>query len=300
MIADAVARRPGRCDAGAAAARPAGAAVAGGGAALLLIAFLFDAAPLFVPAIALILIGLAAPAWVWLTARGRRGHPPPARRAGGGGGAPGGHDRGPAGPLGLPGAEVVDPFTGSRLERRGPVVAVPGGACGQGAGGDAFSPARTAHLAPPAGGQRSARAGAGGATSAAPPQQLLVLPAHRAGALARARAAPGGWRPPTAGRRRRGDGRRRPRRSAALPARHAGQPNPLAGPGPRGRADRAPPAGRRRHAAPWSCSTPAARGAGRAARRRGARGRLADAGAARAPAAAGCCCPASSAPPDRP
>ncbi|HEY5187413.1 MAG TPA: DUF58 domain-containing protein [Solirubrobacteraceae bacterium] len=96
-------------------------AVAGAGAAMLLIAFLFDAAPLFVPAVALMLVGLAMPAWVWISARGalaRRdlradrvieGDPLAAtivvRR----------------GPLGLPGAEVVDPFTSSRLELSGPL-----------------------------------------------------------------------------------------------------------------------------------------------------------------------------------
>jgi uncharacterized protein (DUF58 family) len=45
-------------------------AVAVAGLALILIALTFEAAPLFVPGIALIVLGLAAPAWVHLAARG--------------------------------------------------------------------------------------------------------------------------------------------------------------------------------------------------------------------------------------
>jgi hypothetical protein len=102
--------------------------VTGAGAALILIGLLFDAAPLFVPAVALTLIGLTAPAWVWLSVTGARvsrrlptervveGEPLAAtieiRR----------------GLLGLPGAEVVDPFTGSRLEvGGGPLSVLTGG-----------------------------------------------------------------------------------------------------------------------------------------------------------------------------
>ncbi len=43
-------------------------AVVAAGLVLLAVSFLFDAAPLFVPAVALTLIGLAAPAWVWASA----------------------------------------------------------------------------------------------------------------------------------------------------------------------------------------------------------------------------------------
>ncbi|MEO8969487.1 MAG: DUF58 domain-containing protein [Solirubrobacteraceae bacterium] len=91
------------------------------GAAMLLIAFVFDAGPLFVPALALLIIGGITPAWVWASARGAaaqrqlradrvvEGEPLTAtivvRR----------------GRLGLPGAEVVDPFTGARLELSGPL-----------------------------------------------------------------------------------------------------------------------------------------------------------------------------------
>jgi uncharacterized protein (DUF58 family) len=97
-------------------------AVALSGCVLVLLAFVFDAAPLFVPGVALALIGLLAPAWVWTCALGsdaqrrlsaqrvveeqpleasidvRRG------RLGGWGRF-----------------EVIDPFTGSRLDLAGPL-----------------------------------------------------------------------------------------------------------------------------------------------------------------------------------
>ena len=101
-------------------ARRAGSVVAAG-AAMLLIAFVFDASPLFVPAVALVIVGAITPAWVWASARGAAAQ----RRLGG--------DRVIEGEplvativvrrgrLGLPGAEVVDPFTGARLELSGPL-----------------------------------------------------------------------------------------------------------------------------------------------------------------------------------
>jgi len=107
-------------------AKPA-ATVGGAGLSLLLIALAFDAAPLFVLAIALVLMGIAAPAWVWCSASGARAQRHLAaervveeqplsatievRRS----------------PLGLPGAEVIDPFTGSRLELSGPLSPFRGG-----------------------------------------------------------------------------------------------------------------------------------------------------------------------------
>lgn len=107
-------------------ARRAGSVLAAA-AAMLLIAFVFDARPLFVPALALALIGLITPAWVWASARGAsaqrqlradrviEGEPLTAtivvRR----------------GRLGLPGAEVVDPFTGAHLELSGPLSPFTGG-----------------------------------------------------------------------------------------------------------------------------------------------------------------------------
>jgi uncharacterized protein (DUF58 family) len=94
-------------------------AVVAAGLGLLLISLLFDAAPLFVPAVALTLIGLIAPTWVWFSARGAQAlrhlqaervveeqllaTTIEIRRS----------------PLGLPGAEVIDPFTGSRLRLGG-------------------------------------------------------------------------------------------------------------------------------------------------------------------------------------
>lgn len=103
------------------------AAVGVGGMALLLIALLFDAAPLFVPAVALALIGLAAPTWVWFSAVGSRAQrhleaervveqEPLAATI-----------RVRRSPLGLPGAEVLDSFTGSRLELSGPLSPFRGG-----------------------------------------------------------------------------------------------------------------------------------------------------------------------------
>jgi uncharacterized protein (DUF58 family) len=101
--------------------------VTGAGAALILIALLFDAAPLFVPALALTLIGLAAPAWVWLSITGARvSRRLPTERV---------VEDEPLlaiidvrrGLLGLPGAEVVDPVTGSRLAVGGPLSVLTGG-----------------------------------------------------------------------------------------------------------------------------------------------------------------------------
>jgi uncharacterized protein (DUF58 family) len=95
--------------------------VAIGGVVLILVSFVFDAAPLFVPAVAFTALGALAPLWVWISARGaqaeRRLH---AERVV--------EDEQLAatievrrGPLGLPGAEIYDPFTGSRLEVAGPL-----------------------------------------------------------------------------------------------------------------------------------------------------------------------------------
>jgi uncharacterized protein (DUF58 family) len=153
------------------------AAVALAGFGLILIALLFDASPLFVPAIALILMGLAAPAWVWASASGARAErhlqaervveeqPLEAtievRRS---------H-------LGLPGAEVVDPFTGSRLELAGPLSPFTGGLVANVRVVTRFPRRGLQRLAPPSLVVRDpldlARVER---TSAAAPQQLLVLP----------------------------------------------------------------------------------------------------------------------------
>ncbi len=103
------------------------AGVASAGAVLVLVSFVFDAAPLFVPAVAFIVLGALAPAWVWISARGARVkrvlH---AERVI--------EDQPLAatieihrGALGVPGAEVYDPFTASRLEVGGPLSPLQGG-----------------------------------------------------------------------------------------------------------------------------------------------------------------------------
>ncbi len=105
--------------------RAAAAVVAG--LALILVALLFDASPLFVPGIAITLLGVVAPVWVSLAARGAtierkfdservieeepieatievtRGH------------------------WGLPGAAVVDPLAGEPVSIRGPMSLLSGG-----------------------------------------------------------------------------------------------------------------------------------------------------------------------------
>jgi uncharacterized protein (DUF58 family) len=95
------------------------AVVAACGVVLCLVSFIFDAAPLFVPAVGLLVLGVGTPAWVWLAARGAATQRQlPAERV---------IEEEPVeatievrrGRLGLPGAEVVDPFTGSRFELTG-------------------------------------------------------------------------------------------------------------------------------------------------------------------------------------
>ncbi|MGO9961645.1 MAG: DUF58 domain-containing protein [Solirubrobacteraceae bacterium] len=101
-------------------------AVAVAGCVLILVAFTFDAAPLFVPGVAFTAIGVCSPAWIWATARGARVRrvltadrviedqlleASIAVRRGG---------------LGLPGAEVLEPLTGSRLDLSGPLSPLQG------------------------------------------------------------------------------------------------------------------------------------------------------------------------------
>lgn len=152
-------------------------AVAAAGAVLILISFTFDAAPLFVPAVALVLIGIAAPAWVWLSASGAHAQRNlPAERV---------VEEDPLaatievrrGRLGLPGAEVIDPFTGSRLDLGGPLSPFRGGRVANVRVVTRF-PRRGLHtLAPPSLVVRDplelARVES---LSGADPQQLLVLP----------------------------------------------------------------------------------------------------------------------------
>ncbi|HTP20880.1 MAG TPA: DUF58 domain-containing protein [Solirubrobacteraceae bacterium] len=102
------------------------AAVVVAGLALILVALLFDAAPLFVPGIAITLLGAVAPLWVALAAQGAtiermldserviEDEPIEAtievRR----------------GPWGLPGATVVDPLAGEPVSIRSPMSLVSG------------------------------------------------------------------------------------------------------------------------------------------------------------------------------
>jgi uncharacterized protein (DUF58 family) len=102
-------------------------AVALSGCVLILLAFVFDAAPLFVPGVALLLIGVVAPAWVWTCARGSDAQrrlsaervveeePLEASIE---------VRRGRLGGLGR--FEVIDPFTGSHLDLAGPLSSLRG------------------------------------------------------------------------------------------------------------------------------------------------------------------------------
>jgi len=102
------------------------AVVAACGLVLCVVSLIFDAAPLFVPALGLLTLGLGTPAWVWLAAKGAatQRHLPTERVI----------EDEPVdatievrrGRLGLPGAEVVDPFTGSRFELSGELSPVKG------------------------------------------------------------------------------------------------------------------------------------------------------------------------------
>ncbi len=153
------------------------AAAASAGVVLTLVALVFDAAPLLVPGVAFVAIGVLAPLWVWGAALG--GHAQrivaaervvedqplqasiEVRR----------------GPLGLPGAEVVDPFTGSRLELAGPLSPIHGGRSARvrvvarfGRRGLHFLPAPSLIVRDPLDLARVQTEGGAGA------QQLLVLP----------------------------------------------------------------------------------------------------------------------------
>jgi uncharacterized protein (DUF58 family) len=96
------------------------------GVALTLVAFLFDASPLFVPGVAFTVLGIATPAWIWLSAAGasieRRIHADrvmedepleatiEVRR----------------GPLGLPGAQVLDPLAREPVSLRAALSSLAG------------------------------------------------------------------------------------------------------------------------------------------------------------------------------
>jgi len=148
-----------------------------GGALLTLVALMFDASPLFVPGLAFLVIGLAAPAWIWCSAHGARatrtlsgeriieGDPLEAtievRR----------------GYFGLPGAEVLDPVTGARVSLSEPLSLIAGGRVARVRVVTSFSRRGIQMLEPPSlvvsdplELARTVRVAAGSA------QQLLVLP----------------------------------------------------------------------------------------------------------------------------
>jgi len=156
--------------------RRAGAVVVAG-LALILVALLFDASPLFVPGIAITLLGAVAPAWVSLAARGAtierkleserviedepieatievtRGH------------------------WGLPGAAVVDPLAGEPVSIRGPMSLLSGGTIASVRIVASFPRRGLRRVEPPtlivSDALELARVVR---LSASPPQELLVLP----------------------------------------------------------------------------------------------------------------------------
>jgi uncharacterized protein (DUF58 family) len=103
------------------------AAVAVAGLALILVALLFDAAPLFVPGVAITLLGVVAPVWVGLAARSahiertldsdRVVEDEPVEAT----------IEVSRGPWGLPGAAVSDPLAGELVSIRGPMSLISGG-----------------------------------------------------------------------------------------------------------------------------------------------------------------------------
>jgi uncharacterized protein (DUF58 family) len=103
------------------------AAVALGGLGLLVIAFAFEARPLFVPAVALIGIGAIAPAWVWCAASGASATRVLAAHEIVEDQALQAKIEVHRSVLGLPGAEVIDPLTSSRFALSGPLSPIRGG-----------------------------------------------------------------------------------------------------------------------------------------------------------------------------
>jgi uncharacterized protein (DUF58 family) len=200
------------------------AAVALCGLVLGLVSLVFDAAPLFVPAVGLIALSAGIPAWLWLAARGAstRRHLPAERVI----------EDEPVdatievrrGMLGLPGAQVVDPFTGSRFELSGELSPAKGDRTTSVRVTSRFARRGLHRLPPPALTVRDplelARVEA---ISAVGHQRPFVLP-HRAGALAGSGVTRRRWLP---------DGHRREALAAVdldglRPYRHPGEPHPLA------------------------------------------------------------------------
>ncbi len=152
-------------------------AVAVCGLALILIALLFDAAPLFVPGIALTVLGIAAPAWVQLAARGatierrldseRVVEDEPIEAT----------IEVTRGWLGLPGAAVLDPLAGEPVSLRAPMSLLSGGRTASVRIVACFSRRGVRRVEPPSlvvgDALELARAVRRGES---PPEELLVLP----------------------------------------------------------------------------------------------------------------------------
>jgi uncharacterized protein (DUF58 family) len=215
------------------------AAVVVAGLALILVALLFDASPLFVPGIAITLLGAVAPAWVSLAARGAtierkleserviedepieatievtRGH------------------------WGLPGAAVADPLAGEPVSIRGPMSLISGGTTASVRIVASFPRRGLRRVEPPtlivSDALELARVVR---LSASPPQELLVLP----------RTERVKWVPGAGEKWRRAEWRHRARRPSPLPPGHAGVPDPLGGARARGWTARATAASRHRDA----------------------------------------------------
>ncbi len=153
------------------------AAVVVAGLALILVALLFDASPLFVPGIAITLLGAVAPAWVSLAARGatierkleseRVIEDEPIEAT----------IEVTRGRWGLPGAAVVDPLAGEPVSIRGPMSLISGGTTASVRIVASFPRRGLRRVEPPtlivSDALELARVVR---LSASPPQELLVLP----------------------------------------------------------------------------------------------------------------------------
>jgi uncharacterized protein (DUF58 family) len=153
------------------------AAVALCGLALILVALMFDAAPLFVPGIALTVLGVLTPLWVHAAARGARiERRLDSERA---------VEEEPIeatievsrGYLGLPGATVLDPLAGEPVSLRAPMSVLSGGRTASVRIVACFSRRGIRRVEPPTlvvgDGLDLARAVKVGSS---PPEELLVLP----------------------------------------------------------------------------------------------------------------------------
>lgn len=153
------------------------AGVALGGVLLTLVAFMFDSSPLFVPGVAFTVIGLAAPAWVWLSAGGARierrlradrvveDEPLEAtievRR----------------GALGLPGARIIDPLVDDPIALGRPLSPIGSGRAAEVRIVATFGRRGLHHLGPPKlVVQDALELACAVRTAGAPAQELLVLP----------------------------------------------------------------------------------------------------------------------------